>query len=278
MRELELAIVGHTSYNREVTPLKEKTIIDGGAYSAAIGASIVSNAVGFVTQVGSDFDLSLLKERGINIDGVKVVNNGKTPFFTTYQHQDGTRTFLYSDIGLAAEVNTSTFPDNYHTARYVYLATLPPSHHIRWIQYLKFQPGNLSGNSKIAVNAFEKFVKDHPDETKSALLRADIIFLNEEELRMLRNYGVSSFTVPLILTKGNKGAVYIDGTETITIPAPRVNTVDTTGAGDILAGVFLALRAKEITINKALEQAVNIASQSVTDFGIEHINPLPKQE
>ena len=56
--------------------------------------------------------------------------------------------------------------------------------------------------------------------------------------------------------------------------APSVEVVDTSGAGDTLAGVFLAEKAKGISDEKALEDGVNTASKTVTDFGVEHINPL----
>lgn len=101
-----------------------------------------------------------------------------------------------------------------------------------------------------------------------------MVFLNEEELRILQQFGELSVFVPVILTKGPLGAVYIEGETIIDVPAPRVNAIDTTGAGDILAGVFLAQRAQNIPIEIALERAVQIASQSTTQFGIEHINSI----
>ena len=277
MREIDLAIIGHVSRNREITPLGERVIFDGGAYCAAVGASSVSKAVGLVTRVGPDFNLKALTERHIDIEGTKVIPEGKTPFFTTQQNRDGTRTFIYSEMGLASDVDTSIFPESYDLTKYIYLATSPPQHHLEWINYLKSRSLVSGKMPDIAVNAFEKFVSDYPDETKNALLNSGLIFLNEEELTMLRNYGGISFTVPLILTKGGQGAVYIDGSITITVPAPCVKVVDTTGAGDILAGVFLALCAKNVPVEQALEKAVSVASQSVTDFGVEHINPLPKE-
>jgi len=81
---------------------------------------------------------------------------------------------------------------------------------------------------------------------------------------------------PTILKKGPKGATYIDNQEGIifTIEAPNVKVVDTSGAGDTLAGIFLASLSRGIRVQDALKAGVEMASKTVTDFGVEHINPL----
>ena len=45
--------------------------------------------------------------------------------------------------------------------------------------------------------------------------------------------------------------------------------VDDTGAGEILAGVYLALRARGLAEDQALGYAVRAASSSVTEFGVD---------
>jgi sugar/nucleoside kinase (ribokinase family) len=44
--------------------------------------------------------------------------------------------------------------------------------------------------------------------------------------------------------------------------------VDPIGAGEILAGVFLALRAQGLDPDQALTYAVAAAARSVTEFGV----------
>ena len=45
--------------------------------------------------------------------------------------------------------------------------------------------------------------------------------------------------------------------------------MDDTGAGEILAGVYLALRAHGLPAARALGYAVRAASSSVTEFGVD---------
>ena len=44
--------------------------------------------------------------------------------------------------------------------------------------------------------------------------------------------------------------------------------MDPIGAGEILAGAFLALRAQELAEDRALSYAVAVATRSVTEFGV----------
>jgi sugar/nucleoside kinase (ribokinase family) len=45
--------------------------------------------------------------------------------------------------------------------------------------------------------------------------------------------------------------------------------MDGTGAGEILAGAYLALRARGLPEGRALDYAVRAATSSVTEFGVD---------
>jgi sugar/nucleoside kinase (ribokinase family) len=51
------------------------------------------------------------------------------------------------------------------------------------------------------------------------------------------------------------------------VSAPQVDAVDTTGAGEVLAGAFLALGILGLAPEAALLYAVRLASAKVADFG-----------
>jgi len=71
----------------------------------------------------------------------------------------------------------------------------------------------------------------------------------------------------LIVTLGSKGAAFVSNNEVIKIEAPKVNAIDTTGAGDAFVGAFSAGIAKNLSTEEAIKLGVNIASQSVTKEG-----------
>lgn len=266
-KELDCAIIGNLAFNRDITPEGEQISFGGSAYYAAIGASKFSRKIGIVSRVGCDFDLRRLTSRNIDTKGVAVIPGGKTSRFTIIQHEDSSRDFE-SYMGVNSEVDPSIFPETYSSTKYIHLATSLPDHYIIWLNNLH---SRIFSSTTVSIDTFETYVMQYPDITREAIKMAGMIFMNQEELRVIKQFGDISFSVPLVLKRGPLGAVYIDKDKTITIPAPKVKVIDTTGAGDVLAGTFLALRAQGTSIDEALRLAVNNASQSITNFGVEHI-------
>jgi ribokinase len=72
---------------------------------------------------------------------------------------------------------------------------------------------------------------------------------------------------PVIVTEGAAGAVLRDGATEIRLPAPAVDVVDTTGAGDAFNGVLAAGLAAGLDLRTAAERAVEAASASVRVAG-----------
>jgi ribokinase len=72
---------------------------------------------------------------------------------------------------------------------------------------------------------------------------------------------------PVVVTLGAAGARVIDAEGVLDVPAPIVDAVDTTGAGDTLAGVLAASLAAGLPLPAAVRRAVAAASLSVTRPG-----------
>ena len=263
MKEMDVSIIGDISWNHDVTPIKDKTSVGGAAYYSAVGAACFSDNIGIVARVGGDFDLACLTQKKINIEGIKVISDGKTCRFEVIQHQDGSREFE-AYRGVAGIVDTSIFPNDYFSSKFIHLSTQQPDHAITWLNI-------LSDNKNVSVDSFELFVKEFPDLTRQMFQKADTIFTNETEWQVMQQFGDDFINKPIIIKRGKDGAVYKSKGEIFIIPAPKVSAVDFSGAGDVLAGAFLALRAQGISIEIALKKAVDLASYSVTEFGVEHI-------
>jgi ribokinase len=64
---------------------------------------------------------------------------------------------------------------------------------------------------------------------------AGVVIVNESEARQW------TWPVPhLVITRGARGATYVGAAEEFDVPAPAVEALDTTGAGDVFAGVLAA--------------------------------------
>jgi ribokinase len=102
----------------------------------------------------------------------------------------------------------------------------------------------------------------------SLLALASVVSPNESELRLLgkdaESIRAANHDLHVILTVGSRGAV-VDGGQTV--PAPNVEAVDATGAGDCLNGVLAAGLLERLPLEEAVARAVTAASISVTRPG-----------
>jgi len=78
---------------------------------------------------------------------------------------------------------------------------------------------------------------------------------------------VRPFVEIAAVTRSEKGSVIVSGERTATVPADKVNVVDTTGAGDLYASGFLY----GITHGKDIAEAARIghicAGEIISHFG-----------
>ncbi len=90
-----------------------------------------------------------------------------------------------------------------------------------------------AAGSVVIVNASPAGARPHELLALSEL--ADVVVVNEAEAREWH------WPVPnLVITRGSRGVSYLGEDERFDVPAPAVEAVDTTGAGDVFAGVLAA--------------------------------------
>ena len=108
------------------------------------------------------------------------------------------------------------------------------------------------------------------------LEKIDWLIPNENEFQIISGLDVTdenilkfSKTIPcnLLVTYGEQGVLYVENDEIIKFEAPKVDAVDTTGAGDAFVGSFVYGLSKDLKVNDALNLAIDKASLSVTKRG-----------
>jgi sugar/nucleoside kinase (ribokinase family) len=257
----DLVIIGHVGCATDRTAGGTVTYIGGSGFAAAFAAAALLDGVGLVAQVGEDFELSHLRLLTIDMAGVSVLPGPSATFFID-QSGDGSLSFR-SDLGVAAGPRFDLFPASYFRARYVHVGTAPPQQQLAWLKFLR----DKGCRAQVSVDMFEPFVMAEPDSCREICDRADLIFLNEAEDRMLYHAWPHP-SVPTILKLGPVGAEFRAEGIRYQIPAAPIDEVDSIGAGEILAGSFLALRARGLAEGRALAYSVAAATRSVTEFGV----------
>jgi ribokinase len=130
-----------------------------------------------------------------------------------------------------------------------------------------------------------------PFEVPRALLeKLDPLVVNEHEATFLlgeRVEGVdgaldaaprllSLGPASVVVTLGEDGAVFSGSEAAKHLPAPRVEVVDTTGAGDAFVGALAARLAEDAPLEDAVAYAVRAGAAAVTEAGAQGALPTPE--
>jgi ribokinase len=78
-----------------------------------------------------------------------------------------------------------------------------------------------------------------------------------------------------VITVGEAGAVFANGESTGHLPAPKVDVVDTTGAGDAFVGALAVQLARGVPLEEAVAYAVRAGAAAVTKEGAQGALPTP---
>lgn len=288
----KLVIVGTVAFDAIETPFgKTDKILGGAATYIGLSASNFDNVdSAAVSVVGGDFPqeyLDLLTDRKIDIEGVEIVKDGKTFFWSGKYHND-----MNSRDTLATELNvlehfTPVVPEKYRDADIVMLGNLHPLTQQSVLDQMSKKP-------KLAILDTMNFWMDIAmDDLKAVLKNVDVITINDEEARQLSGeYSLVSAAKKIhemgpkyvVIKKGEHGALLFNKGDMFYAPAlPLAEVFDPTGAGDTFAGGFSGYLAK--TGNISFENMKNaviygsaLASFCVEKFGTERMLTLTNEE
>lgn len=278
---MSLLIVGTMAFDALETPFgKVDRIIGGSATYAAWAASNFTKPIKQVSIVGGDFpqeEITALETRGVAFEGVEVVPDGKSFFWSGRYHLDmNTRDTLVTELNVLAQFDPK-IPESYQDCGYVMLGNLAPAVQISVMQQLKTKP-------KLTIMDTMNFWMDIAmDELKTALGMVDLLMVNDSEARQLS--GEHSIVKAakkiqamgpkyLIIKKGEHGALLFYEDRIFSAPAlPLADVFDPTGAGDTFAGGFIGYLAKADDISYESMKAAVIIGSAMASFCVEKFGP-----
>lgn len=115
-----------------------------------------------------------------------------------------------------------------------------------------------------------------PNETEAELLSGIPVRDVESATLAAQNLYDRGVKV-VIITLGSKGALLFTGNNTILVPSPKVEAVDTTAAGDVFNGAIAVAISEGAALEKAVEFACKAAAISVTRMGAQSSAPYRKE-
>lgn len=259
---------------------KVDRIIGGSATYAAWAAANFTKPINQVSIVGGDFpkeEMAQLEQKGVNFDGVEVIPDGKSFFWSGRYHMDmNTRDTLVTELNVLAQFDPK-LPESYKSSDFVMLGNLAPAVQISVLQQMKQRP-------KLSIIDTMNFWMDVAlDDLKKALSMADLLMVNDSEARQLSGE-VSIVKAArkiqamgpkyLIIKKGEHGALLFYEDKIFAAPAlPLEEVFDPTGAGDTFAGGFIGYLARINDISFESMKAAVIIGSAMASFCVEKFGP-----
>ncbi len=256
----------------------EKTVSGGSVANSIVGLSQLGNEVGFIGKVNDD-ELGSKYEDGLKQENVKYFYSKKKEELPTgtcliLVTPDSERT-MCTFLGTAGKINENDVSSD----------AIKQSEIILLEGYLwdegepkkAFEKAIQSAN-KVAMSLSDQFCVDRhkPHFLELVKNKLDITFANEQEIISLidaKSFDeVIEFSKSLgkiiVLTRGEKGAVAINGNEVVECGVKEgLKIVDLTGAGDLFAAGFLHGHVNNLSLKDSLDKGTEMSSKVIQQIG-----------
>ena len=256
----------------------EKTVSGGSVANSIVGISQLGEKAGFIGKV-SDDDFGSKYEEGLKKENVEYFYSKKKEELPTgtcliLVTPDSERT-MCTFLGTAGKINENDVSSD----------AIKKSEIIFLEGYLwdegepkKAFDKAINNANKVAMSLSDQFCVDRhkPHFLNLVKNKLDITFANEQEIISLieaKNFDeVINFSKQLnkliIVTRGEKGAVAIDGEEIVESGIQKnLKIVDLTGAGDLFAAGFLHGYINKLTTKECLEKGTELSSRVIQQIG-----------
>ncbi|KPH13588.1 PfkB family carbohydrate kinase [Chryseobacterium sp. ERMR1:04] len=288
---MKLLVVGSVAFDAIETPFgKTDKILGGAATYISITSSILGVKSGIVSVVGGDFPqehLDMFTTRDINIEGLEIVKEGKTFFWSGKYHNDlNTRDTLATEVNVLENFDPK-IPASMQDSEILLLGNLHPGVQLSVLEKMNQRP------KLVILDTMNFWMDSALDILMEMIAKTDVITINDEEARQLSGeYSLVKAAKKIhtmgpkyvIIKKGEHGALLFHDGKVFAIPAlPLEDVFDPTGAGDTFAGGFAAYLAKKgkidfETMKSALIVGSAMASFTVEKFGTERIEEVSEAD
>ena len=278
---MSLITVGSMAFDAIETPFaKVDKIIGGSAIYVAYAASNFVKPIQQISIIGFDFpqnELDELTARGVELDGVEIVPDKKSFFWSGKYHIDmNTRDTLVTDLNVLEDFNP-VVPESYQGADFLMLGNVMPKLQLSVINQMKVRP------KLIVMDTMNFWMDIAMDDLKAVMKKIDVLLVNDGEARQLSGeYSLVKAAKNilgmgpkfLIIKKGEHGALLFHENHVFFAPAlPLEEVFDPTGAGDTFAGGFIGHLAKTKDISFDNMKTAIIVGSAMASFCVEKFGP-----
>jgi sugar/nucleoside kinase (ribokinase family) len=283
-----ILVVGSVALDTLDTPFgSAKATVGGSAVHFSAAASLFA-PIQLVGVVGEDYpveSLAFLEGRGVDLAGLETRPGESFRWTGRYGHDLQTAQTLETRLGVFADFHPR-IPDSFTTPEMVFLGNIDPRLQLEVLDRVE-EPG------LVACDTMNFWIEGSRAELLRVLERADLLFINDAEIRQLAGdpnlVGAARWVQArgperVVVKKGEHGAVLFDGAEIFFVPGyPLERLNDPTGAGDSFAGGVMGFLHRVGNLSPAAFRRAAVfgsamGSFAVEDFGVKRLARLTREE
>lgn len=282
---MSILVVGSVALDTIQTPFGEtKEALGGSATYFSYAASFFA-PIKLVAVVGEDFPknhISLLKEKGIDVNGLQVKTGKTFRWKGVYENDMNAAKTLNTELNVFEQFSPS-IPSADKNTPHLFLANIDPDLQLSVL-------GQMEKPKLVGCDTMNLWIANKPDSLNRLLGKVDVFLLNDAEARQLT--GITNLIKAgtdllkrgprvVVIKKGEHGAILLTKEFFFVAPAfPVANVFDPTGAGDCFAGAFFAslIAGGDLRSEPALRKSVIfgtvMASFNVESFSLDRLKTI----
>ncbi len=280
-----LLVVGSLGLDTVETPFdKVSNALGGSATYISLAASYFSGPIYLMGVVGEDFPkkyIHLLENHNIDLEGLQIVNGGKTFRWSGKYHYDlNVRDTLLTELNVFEEFNPIV-PDKFKKSKFVCLGNIDPALQMKVLDQME-DPHFVVGDT------MNYWIEGKKEKLMELLKRVNVLIINDSEARLLakepnlikawkhiREMGPEI----LIIKKGEHGALLFTDETIFSAPAyPMEMIYDPTGAGDSFAGGFTGYLHKTQDLSTENMKRAVVYGSAMASFCVEKFSTKGLEE
>ncbi len=279
---MQILVTGTAAFDTIETPFGTKeNVLGGSAIHFSVAASFLS-LVRIVADVGPDFSsahLKYLEKKGVDTHGIRKSEQPTFAWKGKYEYDMAVAHTLETRLGALASFDPELTEAEKKTP-FLFLANLDPD--IQW-KILS----QMENPRYIGLDSMNFWLDQKKEKVWKVLKKADVLFLNDAEIRQLSGEASLIKAARLVqkkgpsivlVKKGEHGVLAVGKDFTfITAAFPTETVKDPTGAGDSFAGGFFSYMADQVlnaqaTVSEQLIRQAVVWGAAVASFNVENFS------
>jgi len=283
MSAQSISIVGSIALDTIETHKEfRKNLLGGSATYATIAAGGFSLVypVGVVGNDFSDHGFELFEKYSASMDDIKISEGNTFRWGGRYDKSMDNRETLFTDLGVF-ETFSPSLSNTCKNSNYLFLANIHPDIQLSVM-------AQMNKKSVVIVDSMNLWIETQRQKLLEVIKGCNIFLINESEAQLLSNKKDLEEAGKLflrlgpdkvIIKKGSKGCDFFSHNNNYTIGTYKVENVrDSTGAGDVFGGGYIAGLASGLNDINSLILGSALASICVEEFGVEGLINMKKDD